>query len=427
MKFKRLLFSVAVMLGLQSNAQTWVSDSVSMNAGYAKDIFYSLPNGTIDSVINNNWHLGFEMIPGGMGFGGVSVIANHVRGSVKVYSLHLQGSSFMTLAPSDTMTKTLLYNSDTSWDWGAMNVNSSGSLFDYGWGQYNSSDHHVYGDSLYMLNIAGTVYKLLITHYHSKPADSIYYAFHIAKFDGSNDYQDTVWRKPNYEKKNFAFFDVVNNTFINREPDNDKWDIIFTSNIEQVTGIPYPVTTVYSNIGVKVAEVQQLTPSASIYSSLTYLTDMHVIGSDWKHQPMGPGPWPLNDSANYFIKTKKGEYYQLHFKRFDGSATGVIVFEKRLVAFASAIAQTSNKMEAFAIVPNPAVNQANIMIDAKENGNAMIIVTDLTGKIVEKNNVKLNAGINAYAINTASYNTGTYLVTISNGNWKLTEKLAVQH
>ncbi len=125
---------MAVAMSFQSQAQ-WVTDSVTMGAGYANDIYYSMSGGAQGSPVSNtNWHLGFEMIPGGPGFGGVSIIANHTQGAVKVYSLHLTGSGkFGSLLPADTMVKTLLYNSDTSWDWGAFNMNSSGSMFDYGW------------------------------------------------------------------------------------------------------------------------------------------------------------------------------------------------------------------------------------------------------------------------------------------------------
>ncbi len=288
------------------------------------------------------------------------------------------------------------------------------------------------GDSLYLMYIGSTPYKLHITHYNSTPTASIYYAFHIAKFDGTGDHLDTIRKSPNYMNKNFAYFDVINNTEVNREPDQGTWDITFTRNVEQLYAgpgplVPYNVTTVFSNIGVSVAEVQQLSPNASVYNTLTYLTDKHVIGSDWKHQPMGPGPWPLNDSANYFIKTKNGQYYQLHFTRFDGTSTGTIVFEKRFIAFSTNVNEVNANVTAHAIIPNPANNSADIAVEAKENGTAMIYVTDITGKIVLKNDVTLNTGLNGFNINTTNYTAGTYIVTITNGDWKINEKLIVQH
>jgi hypothetical protein len=437
MKIKLLLFSVALAIGFQSQAQ-WVTDSVAMGPNYGSDIYYSMSKGAQGSPVSNtNWHLGFEMIPGGPGFGGVSIIANHVQGGVKVYSLHLTGSSkFMTLAAGDTMIKTQLYNADTNWDWGAFNTNASSTLFDYGWGQYNSTTHMVDGDSLYLLYIGATPYKMHITHYNSFPTASIYYAFHIAKFDGSNDYQDTIRKSPNYMNKNFAYFDVTNNTELNREPDQKTWDVVFARYMDYKAGppgAPYPTMGVLSNVGVSVADVRPVNPDTTVsYNSYVYTKAMNEIGFDWKSFTPPGGPWLIDTTATFFVKTKDTALYQIKFIKFESGSgptgTGKVVFAKRVWKFPVGINTPANSnILAHAIMPNPASNSADIAVEAKENGTAMIYVTDITGKIVVKNNVTLNAGINGFNINTSNYTAGTYIVTITNGSWKINEKLIVQH
>ncbi|MBS1772533.1 MAG: T9SS type A sorting domain-containing protein [Bacteroidetes bacterium] len=433
MKIRLLLFSAAVALGIQANAQTWVADSVTMGAGYANDVFYSMTNGASGSPVSNtNWHLGFEMIPGGPGFGGVSIIANHVQAGVKVYSLHTTGSAkFATLSASDTVGKTQLYNADSSWDWGAFNVNSSGG-FNYGWGDYDMVSHHIYGDSLYLLNVGGTLYKMVVTHNHTHPLDSIYYAFHIGKFDNSTNYFDTIWRKPNYVNKNFAYFDVAANSEINREPDQKTWDVAFTRYMDYKAGppggIPYNTTGVLSNVGVTVADVRPVNPDTTVsYKAYNYTKTMNEIGFDWKIFTPPTGPYTIDTTITYFIKTKDTAVYQIKFTGFT-SSTGKIVFAKRLWQFPANVNEVTNNISAHMIVPNPANNNADLVIDAKEaSGNTMLIVTDITGKVALKSNVALNKGLNALQINTGDLATGTYMITVTNGAWKITDKLAVQH
>ena len=77
--------------------------------------------------------------------------------------------------------------------------------------------------------------------------------------------------------------------------------------------------------------------------------------------------------------------------------------------------------------PNPAQNEINIMIDATvANNNSVMMITDITGKTIMNTKVHLNAGMNAYRIDMSSYPTGTYLVTVANSNWKVSEKVSIQ-
>jgi hypothetical protein len=444
MKIKFLLLSSLVTLCFGAQAQPWVMDSISMGAqagpiGYATDVYYSLRNGVTDATQSNtNWHLAFEMLPPGPN-GNVGIRANHTQQGVSIYSLNLSASaSYMTLSVGDTMGKLSkpLYNIDTNLHWGALNQNRNlTNIVDYGWGQYNMTTHHVEGDSLYLVKIAPTGgptmwYKLWIQHYHSTPADTIHYAIRIAHFDGSGDITKVIYRKPNYENKNFAYYDIISDAIRDREPDNATWDILFTRYHDLNAGGPgviYPTMGILSNFGISVAAVKSVSADTCKYASFAYTKQSNKIGYDWKSFTPPSGPWTIDTTATYFVKTKDEAYYQIKFTRFDGASTGKTVFAKRRVAFATTVQQTANKVEAFAIVPNPAVNEASIMVDAKENGNAVIIVTDITGKIVEKNNITLNQGVNGYRINTGNYNAGTYFVTVANGNWTINGKLIVQH
>lgn len=436
MKFKSLLFLGLTVCSLTTNAQTWITDSVEMGSGYANDVWYSFKNDSIKAEVNSNWHLAFQTLPPIGANSNVSILANHVGGGVKVFSLNLRATTkFGNLVAADTVGKKQLYNTDTSWNLGAFNrMNDASNPFDFSWGQYNITSHSVVGDSLYLVLVGTTPYQVWVQEYKSTPADSISYRVRIANFDGSNDKTIRVYRKNGYTDRNFAYYDITNDVIRDREPSRTAWDVIFTRAMEMIpTGPgmsqPYAVTTILSNFGVSVAEVNELNPSTTGYDAKTYLNDIHVIGSDWKKSPMGPGGWTIRDSANYFIKTKNtNEYYQLHFLSFGGTANGKTVFEKRKLGDILSVTNVNSAVTAYTIAPNPAVNEANIMLDAKQaDANTVIFVTDLSGKVVERHNVKLNAGVNAYRINTAAYNNGIYMITIASGEFKATQKLVVQH
>jgi len=77
-----------------------------------------------------------------------------------------------------------------------------------------------------------------------------------------------------------------------------------------------------------------------------------------------------------------------------------------------------------AIYPNPTVSTSTVEFNLVNASEATISITDLSGKIVSERNLgQLNAGANATEINTTSFNSGVYYVTIaSNGN-SVTKKL----
>jgi hypothetical protein len=438
MKLKYLLLLTALVTTLQSTAQIppFVYDSIQMGSGYANDIYYSMKNGSVTTVSNTNWQLGFEMLPASPVYGGVSIIANHVQGGVKVYSLHLTGTAkFSSLAGSDTANKTLLYNTDSSWDYGAFNANHDlTNAFNYGWGDYNSSDHNVYGDSLYQINVGGNTYKMVVKYYQSHPVDSIFYVFHIAKFDGSGDYIDTIWRKPTFVNKNFAYYDIVANTFLNREPDHNTWDIVFTRYIENVLPgpTPYSVMGVLNNYDVRVADVRSVNPDTTVlYNSYTRTKNIHEIGSDWKIFNMTTFQYDMDTTATFFVQTEDTAIYQIKFTKFESgsgpSGTGKVVFGKRMLAFPTAVHEPAANIAAHTLVPNPSNNETDLVINAKAAANAQLLVTDINGRIAQRGVIDLKKGLNAFRINTAAFDNGIYMVTVTDGSLKTSDKLIVQH
>ena len=56
---KILSLAFALLITLNLHAQTVVNDSVTMGAGYANQIWYSMQNGEVSQAPNNNWEIAF--------------------------------------------------------------------------------------------------------------------------------------------------------------------------------------------------------------------------------------------------------------------------------------------------------------------------------------------------------------------------------
>jgi hypothetical protein len=73
------------------------------------------------------------------------------------------------------------------------------------------------------------------------------------------------------------------------------------------------------------------------------------------------------------------------------------------------------------LYPNPANNV--FVVEAKEMGNAAVVVTDMQGKVVFNGN--MNAG--ALNMNVADWSEGVYMVSVNGNNKNLNSKIVVRH
>ena len=448
MSIRNLLTIGALACTVQSNAQNWVADSVEMGVSYKNDIYYSLQNGLVDSANASNWHLGFQMTQFGNPWFNATVRANHIKGAVQVYPLHLGAANFSTLSASDTIGKTSpsmqLINIDTSWGEGAFTQNRNLSMpFDFGWGKYQGPPtHSVIGDSLYLVKVNNVPYKILIQEYVSLVDTLIGFKFRIAQFDGTGDTMIYIKRKPDYTNRLFAYYNITTRTVLNREPAKTSWDMLFTQYPKYLVFGPVPgvlqsYTGVLTNDSIMVAEINNVDPdtmaASGYYNYLPALTSrINEIGDDWKTFNMTTFTYDLDTLKSWIIKSNNsGAYYQLKFTRFDGAsggATGKIVFATRFIANATTVKETINNIYAYGISPNPAADNVKLVVEAREKAeNAGISITDLTGKVVYNSAVKINSGLNAFNIQTNRLANGTYIVSLTNGSWKVAEKLVVQH
>jgi hypothetical protein len=435
---KQILAILSIIFSQLAFAQTWVNDSVSAGASYANDVYYSMNNGTVTTVPNNNWHIAFQMAPQFGPSASASILANHAVNNVQVFSLNLSASAkFATLSASDTVGKTNpereLVGSNKTWNIGAFNRNKDQSnLFDYGWGKYNQTTNNLSGDSIYLVKVGTTTaYKIWVQEYVSHPADSIAWKVRIATFSGGSDTTLIIPRNKapyNFTDRLFAYVNLGTYTILDREPSKSNWDLVFTRYKDTATQMGLTLTMNVSGVlqhpNVSVAEV----PNAAMPSlaNLNFIDSINTIGYDWKYFP-GSYPYVVSNT-NYFVKNKLSNlYYVLQFTAFGGSANGLYSFKKQSLGTTS-ISSITTYNNTVLSYPNPAAQSLSLLIDAKENmEHARISIFNLTGSLIYSTVVNIQAGMNTFSIPTADFANGLYLLQTNLMNEVQKQKICIQH
>jgi hypothetical protein len=106
-------------------------------------------------------------------------------------------------------------------------------------------------------------------------------------------------------------------------------------------------------------------------------------------------------------------YYQEFKARFDAGVS--LDIDEHLLA-----------EKGFAIYPNPAVSEINIVFDAADRGQLEIGIYDLTGRIAYQESVQVGPGRNLFNISNYSLLPGIYMVRLSNGHAFAIRKLIIQ-
>jgi len=445
MKLKFILFAGAVAMASQVQAQNWVEDSVTMGASYANDVYYNLATGVETPVDAANWHLAFQMTSFGEPSFTATVRSNYVKGQVEVYSLHLSAAtSFATLTATDTVGKTnpedqLINVDSTNWGDGAFSHYAGGAgMFDFGWGIYQGSpNHNLLGDSVYLVKVNGVAFKLWLQEYISMGGNSaIGYKFDIGTLDGSSPVVSQYITRANYSDRLFAYYNITTNTVLDREPNRGDWDLLFTQYPKPMIFGPVPgmlqaYTGVLSNDTMEIAELQNMDPNMVTSANYTsHWTNpsaaLNVIGDDWKS--FTGMAYAVDTMKSWIIRTNAGDFYQLGFTRFDGGSTGKSVFRSRKLNVTTSVSTATSPLSSFSIYPNPVADQLYVMTESQQNiGDAQLTITDITGKMIYRAGVKVSNGLNAYNISTSQFVNGNYILTLTSGNWKTTQKLVVQH
>jgi len=419
---KNLVTIFSVLFGTFSAWAQPVSDSITMGQFYVNQIFYSLENGEVANEDNTNWDLAFTTH--GNGAAGSAIWINEFNTVLWKYPGDTSNWSGFDTTGHENWER--LLNSDTTWTNGAFNkYRGAAGMFDMGWGILNPSNNYwTFGDSLYLLRLNdGSFRKLWIVSLKTGV-----WEYKYANIDGSNEQVFTI-DKSVYPKRNFVYHSVLNDQIVDREPDNDTWDITFTKHVDYLNppGMYQSMTSVFSNRGVYTAkshETDYAAASVSTSPQTAYTDRIDNIGREWKKYSSSSG-WITYDSIAYFLYVNDStDWYRMVFTGFEGMGTGKAIFETEEL-FTVSVEEPEQKMT-WSLYPNPAAENVTILMDNSLQGTVNMQIMDITGKIVWNNSFGLNSGVTQKQVNISHLNSGVYFVVLSNSNLKTMQKLIVE-
>jgi len=429
---KKIFITVLVSIAIHATAQ--ITDSITMFPKNVVDVYYNFITQTKDSVSNTNWHLAFAVRkaqPPLNTMQAATISINDGLG-VEVYKSNLTVANWTNFDTTGYKTWKQFYNSDSTWDIGAFNVErNKNNPFDYGWGEYNMTSRNVNGKNIWLLVLSSNPNNPLAPKFFKKLwVDKISYdtawMFAIANIDGS-DSTHVVIPKAAFNNKLFAYYNFITKQVLDREP-NRPWDVVFTKYKSLVTlfgqTLMYPVVGVLHAPKLSVAKVikpnaKDATPSDS---NLTFLPNIANIGWDWKVITTTPGEWPIKDSLAYILKRGEFNYSKIVFSRYAASSTYQNITFNVTNYITTGISHTANNLAELSIYPNPATN--HIAINLSNVLNANIVISDVTGKTIYNANNNFNTNQVVY-VNTDNFNNGLYFVTVTSAGYTKTKRILI--
>ncbi|MBK9732286.1 MAG: T9SS type A sorting domain-containing protein [Chitinophagaceae bacterium] len=403
----KILSAFLVIVSIAGNLSAQTTESISMSPGYANEVFWKMQGGVTGQAAINSWELAFRL-----GLQNSSIFINSANGVNLYHVPNTDTTGWLTLDTTGLQSWQQLYNSDTSWEYGAFDRSSTG-FPDFSWGDYDFTTHVVTGDSLYVIKTGSVFKKLWIMK-----KDFGNWTFRYANLDNTGD-QTIIINDADYPNKNFAYYSITNGTPLNLEPDNTNWDILFTRYVTLLPpdNTPYLVTGVLNNVGVTVAQANNVdvnTVNASAYDN-AYTASISEIGYDWKFFDMASGQYALVDSLCYFVKSLDGNIYKLVFTGFAGSATGDISWEQ-----SNSITSVNNlnySIGSATIYPNPVNEKMNLIFDAKKAiSNLQVSLNDVNGREVYHTTLNANSGLNQRQLSLPAISDGLYILLLDAGN-----------
>lgn len=401
-----LLFSILIITSAFS--QTPVD--VVTGESYANEVYYNFENDVLKTMPLSGWDIAFKS-----DLMSVSVLANNGSGAM-VYTWSNGGIGDWETVDTTGMTWTPMYNSITDWEYGAFNANTeAGNEFDYGWGTYNPISHFISGDSIFIIQLASGDYKKFAVK--QKKAVQNEWTFRYADLDGLND--TTIVLKANdYAGKSFIHYSIANNAVVDQEP-AERWQLLFTRYYDY--NIPYYVTGVLANAGVKIQQVNGVSQSDfEGYDTSMFNDTLSEIGSDWKSFNMATFQYEVASDVVYFIQDTTGidkSIWKFYFTGFSGSATGTYSLTKIKMNTTGVNNFSERNLTVF---PNPASQDLNVIHDF--SGTTEITIYNISGQPVFKTQNFESTGLNKQTLNISSLPTGMYSVFVRSGNEAKTVK-----
>lgn len=407
----RLFFSIFSFLLVQSTFSQETTVNLSLGASYANQVYYKLSTQTQTSVVAGSWDIAFFR---------ASNFDHGIRVNdgigIEVFEAANQASGWSDVNITNETSWSKLYNSDTDRVDGAFMKGSA----TYGWGEYNTTSHHITGTIIYVLKYTDGSYKKFI-------CEDFFggYTIKYASWNGSawGEDKSAVIANSSNTENTYNYFSLQNDTEVLVEPAAVDWDFVFTKYFTNVSGTKYNVTGALSSDNVTVA-----TATGDSTNSLAYSEDINTIGWNWKSLNSS-FTYNVDSDSKFYIKDKDESIYKMYFTQFEGGSTGNLAFNFEDVTQTLNIEEVGESI-AFGIYPNPVKfdRKINIIFDVnKVNKNDnKIEIYNLSGQRVLETSVTNSLGFYNREISLSSLNTGIYMLKFSSGNYQKTKKIVIQ-
>lgn len=426
MKIKSLFATAALLIFGAANAQTVVTDTIVMGAGYANQVFYSLQNSSKTANQMGSWHIAHTSNTRDN-----CIRANHAAG-VNVYAYPKgDNSAYTNFDTTGWATWPTFMNDIHKHEVGAFNKTlNKNNPWDFSWGVYDAGSHTVVGDSLYLITLssAGKVVAFIkfmpIAQYPNGD-----FTFRYDFVGGTKDFTsiDTI-KQSKANNGTYKYFHFTNKQ-VTLEPTNGKWDLNFTRYYEPAFNgtsfVPYLVVGVESRVGSKIAKIEMVTWDDLKASPLTYhnqakdttggegyRVDLTRIGSKWK--VFNGSSYDMVQDLNYLVESKDSNVYGVQFTGFVGASMGRIILNKSQL-LTKVIGSTNNiaKNNQVVIYPVPAQNQ--LYVKPLENSSIQCIsIKSLDGRII-RNASNINS-TDVAQLNIGDLTAGQYIVEVKTSN-----------
>lgn len=419
---KKIFTLLLTALSATTFSQSFVDDSVNIQATYPNQSFYSLENGEVSNVDNKNWDIAF-------GSTGISSTfrVNHAAGTKVWLYPHGGFDQWNSIDTAGITSWPQLANSTDSWEMGALSQPADpNDPFDLGWGAYDMATHQVLGNRVFILETKEGAYKKLFV----ESLASGVFTVQTADVDGANP-ADYTFTKADYSDNNFGYFEFSSETTLAREPISHDWDLVFSKYGEEIAMGPgmtiiYGVSGVLANVGV---EAMQLYPVNDVYAdqdttAVPFSSSISAIGRAWKSINMGTGSWDIADSTVYMVKTRNEDVWQLVFTGFKSDGT-FNFSKKKIYSGISSVDGITEKSSVLNVYPNPAADQLNIAFDLEKSQAVEMSLYNLQGQLVAQE-VQQIGGFTSAQINVSAVPTGIYLLTIQADGVTTTHRIVKQ-
>lgn len=411
LKMNRIITIIFVSI-LSFNVQAQF-EQISIGENYANQVYYSLTEGSLDESVHEVWDIAFTTQ--GVQDAGVFVNEGAPLGATSQVELYYTGlSDFNIPLEEDTAEWQRLYNPEIDWQNGAFNdIKDVDDVFDYGWGQYNSSANTVEGNAVYAVKLRSGKWKKIFIN-------SLFFdwRFEYSNLDGTDHMEMTI-PKEDHLGKTLAYYSLEENQLVDIEP--FEWDLLFTRyNTYTDDGLgnfrDYVVTGVLSGLEVQVAEFDNVDPDDVSNEDIVqedYERDLDLIGFDWKTVDINTSLYSIDEDRVYFVLNAADKVCKVQFIDFEGASTGVTTIEKECYNVAEAKDLSLESLNSLRVFSSLNSDRVNILADFDEASDVKLTIVDVSGRTLAKKSMSFDAGFQHKSIDV-NLISGRYFVVIQN-------------